>query len=312
MRRRLQYWRAFTRDGHPATTPKPIDIIETLVNARQRNIDRHWECQNGMTVLAHPAPSKNEPVVILDRVRTGNYPSAGDANGNRRRIPLGRGEVLLEPTYVMFLEEGYIAVLTGGDGPHAQRLAEYLRIKFNADWWLEPVLRDNLDEVLEEMRITEISISVPADLISRDLVGGDWYQALEAGKQLTEDGMVRIGLSVGQKGDRSFKEQMSEKYHDLVSSLRQAIGLQDFKTASVMGVRNGNRQMINLIEDQLVESVDVEDDKWFDSDKSVEYATNILRREVSQGPHKNKKIDAIRGADVIAFDSRRSDGPETD
>ena len=261
----------------------------------------------GMLILAHPVPSAEDPVIILDRVRTGNYPSAGDENGNRRQIPLAEGEVLLEPTYVMFLEEGFVAILTGGDGPHAQRLADYIRIKFSVDWRLEPVLRNNLNEVLEEMRITEINIAVPGERINRELVGGDWFEALDAAKKLTDDGIVRIALSVGQKGDQTFKQRMSEKYHGLVKRMQQAVGLQNFKTAKVTGVRNGNRQIINLIEDQLVETVDVEEDRWFDPEKSVEYATNVLLREVNKGSYREYRIGESDVANVVKFNPERTD-----
>lgn len=309
MRRRLQYWRVVDGNGAPLEAPDPWRITATLTNAKRRGVDRHFECKNGMTVLGHPVEHSAGPIIVLDRVRTGNYPSAGDGAGNRRPIPLGEDDVLLEPTYVLFLQGGYVAILAGGDGPHAQRLAEYIRGKFNCEWRIEPVLRDNLDEVLAEMRITELQISVPTSSITRELVGGDWFEALEAGKRLAEDGTVRIGMSVGRKGDQNFKERMSEMYRARVFQLRQSLGLQDFNSARVHGRRLGNPQMVDLIEDRLVHSVEVEADQWFDSDLSVEYASEVLVGEVSSGEYSEylfPPLDLVRNA--LEFNPGRSNG----
>lgn len=212
----------------------------------------------------------------------------------------------------MFLGGGYLAVLTGGDGPHAQRLAEYMREKFGVDWSIEPVLRDNLDEVLAEMRITEVKVSVPAERITRELVGGDWYSALESGKQLVDDGIVRIGMSVGQRGDRTFKQRMSDQFHARVEQLRQSFGLHEFKAAKVTGSRQGNSQTIDLIEDRLVETVEVEEDRWFDSNESTSYAADILVREIEGGPYSEYRLAATADGQIIDFNPGRSNDREVD
>ncbi|SMX90148.1 oxidoreductase [Brevibacterium aurantiacum] len=312
MRRRLQYWRAIDHHGIPVTQPSPIDLVATLRHSASVGLDRYWECRNGMTVLAHPVAVTNEPVMILDRVRTSNYPSAGDANGNRHPIPLRQGDTLLEPTYAMFLSDGIIAILTGGDGPHAQRLAEYLREKFHVNWSLEPILRDNLDEVLAELRITEVEFSIPAERIDRDLVGGDLFAALDAGRQLANDGTVRIGMSVGQKGDQNFKQRMSNRYHEVIDRLRQSAGLGEFNTARVRGQRRGNPQAIDLIQDRLVHTVDVEDDRWFDPDSSVQYASEVLTSEVDSGEFAANRIVSSNAGSVLQFNSERRHEQATD
>lgn len=312
MKRRLQYWRALDKLGNPAITPRPVDIVSTLEDARQKGSDRHWECRNGMTVLAHPVTGPQAGTIILDRVRTGNYPSAGDADGNRRPIPLGDEDVLLEPTYAMFLNDGIIALLTGGEGPHAQRLAEYMREKFGVDWTLEPVLRDDLDEILEQMRITELQVAVPVDKINRDLVGGDWYEALESGKRLAEDGVVRIGMSIGRKGDQAFKQRLSDAFRQRVGQLRQSLGLQDFNSAKVRGQRNGDAQTIDLLEDRLVHSVEVEDDIWFDTERSIAYASEVLQTQIDQGQFSDLRVaDDPKSGRILPFNPGRSRDAET-
>lgn len=235
-------------------------------------------------VLGHTITGAPGPALILDRVRTGNYPSAGDSAGNRLPIPLGNGEVLLEPTYALFLKNGLLAVLVGGDGPHPQRIGEYIREKLALGWYLEPVLRDDLDEVLNELRITELQVSIPAELINRELVGGDWYEALESASRLASNGIVRIGMSIGRRGNREFKARMNDYFHAKLSELRQAAGLTHFQSAKVHGEYRGNPQVVDLIQDRLVLSVEVDEERMSDPDEAVSYATEVLMSEVRNGP----------------------------
>ncbi len=62
------------------------------------------------------------PMIVLDRVRSTNLPSVGDAAGNRRPLNLGGGTGLLEPTFFALLDHNAVAVLTSGNGPRPKRL----------------------------------------------------------------------------------------------------------------------------------------------------------------------------------------------
>lgn len=161
MKRKVQYWRAFNQDGTALDNDVPRRIIATLEQAKANGVNRKWVCRNGMEVLGHPTNTISPPLLILDKIRSANYPSVGDEQGNRMPIPLQVGQVLLESTYAMFLSDGVIAVLVGTDGPHPQRIVEYLKAKLGVSWRIEPILRDDLDEVLKEMRITALEIVVP-------------------------------------------------------------------------------------------------------------------------------------------------------
>ena len=231
-----------------------------------------------MTVIAHAAGVVPLPTILLDKVRRENYPSIGDEEGTRQPMRLNAGEGLLEPTYFSFLENNVVAVLVNGNGPHPQRLAEYVRTKFSTPMAIVPVLRRDLDTVLDQMRFTQVEVAVPAERVTRDLVGGDWVEALDGARNLSQDGTIRIGLSVGQKGDAFYKKTFSDRLRSLTSELRQATGLGEFSTAKVTGKiagRSGN-QVIDLINDKFVERVEVDPDKFADPDQATSHAKEIL------------------------------------
>lgn len=313
MKRKVQYWRAFNDDGTVPDNDESRKIVATLEHAKAQELDRRWTCRNGMTVLGHPSSTTPAPLLILDKVRSANYPSAGDQQGNRVPIPLQQGQVLLEPTYAMFLNDGVIAVLMGSDGPHPQRIVEYLKAKLGVSWRIEPVLREDLDQVLNEMRITGIEIAIPTESITRELVGGDFYEALDSASQLSDDGIVRIGLSVGRKGDSNFKHRMSEKYRTLVTSLRSGLGLSHFHAAKVRGASHGDQKVIDLLEDRLVQSVEVEDSLWFDPETSARHAGEILFGRANASPFADSvpKDASVANVTLLPFEERTSHGKPT-
>lgn len=279
MQRNVQFWRIVQSDGAALTHRFPAaDLVKALESAATLGLDRHRVCKNGMTVLAHASGLSPMPMLLLDKVRRENYPSIGDRSGQRQAMRLKAGEGLLEPTYFSFLPNNVIAVLVNGNGPHPQRLAEYIRTKFQTPIGIEPVLRRDLDVVLSGMRLTEVEVAVPAERLDRGLVGGDWVEALDGARQLSHDGMIRIGLTVGLRGDAQFKASFSDHLRSLVSQLRQAVGFNELTTARVAGQVNGHRQVIDLIHDRFVERVKVDADKLGDPDKSVEHAREVLAK----------------------------------
>ncbi|WP_431711464.1 hypothetical protein [Glutamicibacter uratoxydans] len=277
MNRNVQFWRIVNGAGEELPGTFPANALVTLLEqAENRGMDRHLECRNGMMVLAHAGGNRPLPTVLLDKVRRENFPSVGNSQGQRSRIPLGSDEGLLEPTYFSFLPNNVVAVLVGGHGPHAQRLSEYLQIKFATSVSLQPVLRHDMDRILQEMRLTQIELAIPAENIDRDLIGGDWVQALDGASTLTHEGVIRIGLSVGRSGGASYKESFSNRLKELVSHLREATGIGVLKTARVSGVHNGQPQFIDLINDKFVERVEVDSERINDPEKAVEYAKQVL------------------------------------
>jgi hypothetical protein len=283
MRRSVQFWRLISEDGRDLNGPFPAEaIVRCLDRAARNNLDRHRHCRDGMVLLGHAARTKPLPSLVLDKVRHENLPSVGDAAGLRRSLGLANEEGLLEPTYCTFMENNVVAMLASGDGPRPGRLADYIRAKFGLAVGLTPVLRQDLDAVLQEMRVTSVDISIRAAHISRDLVGGDWVQALEAGRQLSQDGVVRVGFSVGRRGTREEKRHRGERFRALIDRLRGSGGLSEFQSAKVGGVVNGSSRTVDLIHDKFVQQTEVDADLLSDPERSVDYACDLLTEEIRQ------------------------------
>lgn len=281
MQRSVQYWRLTNADGTDMTQPFPAEkLVRGLKHAADRGLDRHRHCRDGMVLLGHAGRLQPVPSIVLDKVRHDNLPSVGDAGGRRRAIGLAAHEGLLEPTYCAFVDNNVVAMLMSGNGPRPQRLVDYLAAKFGVHVGLTPVLRKDLDVVLREMRITSVDVTIPAQRINRDLVGGDWVQALDAGRQLSQDGLVKVGFSVGRSGTRDHKRRLGERFRDLIDQLRGSGALSSFQSAKVGGVHHGTQRSVDLIHDKFVEKAEVDADLLNDPERSVDYACDILEAEI--------------------------------
>lgn len=215
-------------------------------------------------------------MIILDKVRRQNLPNVGDLSGNRSALPLPEGNGLLEPTYFAFLEHNAVAVLLSGNGPRPKRLTSYLKAKMGVSIGLVPILREDFETVLREMRITRVDVAVPADRISRDLVGGDWVTALDGARQLAQEGTITIGMSVGRKSIEE-KVRLGERFRGLVNELLQGGGLGSFKRARVEGrMPDGSQEVVDLIEDRLVQKVEVDPQPLLDPEQGSKEAKQIL------------------------------------
>ena len=128
--------------------------------------------------------------------------------------------------------------------------------------------------------------------------------ALDSGAELAEHGVIRIGMSVGRKGDTGYKNRMSDHYHHVVNTFRQSTGLGQFNSIKVKGVRNGNAQTLDLLEDQLVNIVEVDPDKWFDPDKSAKQARKVLIKNIREGRYSNLQLPP-GGTPIRTFNQAR-------
>lgn len=300
VKRSVQFWRIVGAEGEELPGPFPgANLVTALADAESQALDRHLVCRNGMTILAHACGSTPTPTVLLDKVRKENFPSVGNPQGRRARIPLGPDEGLLEPTYISFLRNNVIAVLGGGHGPHIQRFAEYVQTKFDTPITLVPVLRKDLDVVIDEMRMTQIELAIPAENIDRNLIGGDWVEALDGASQLSQDGIIRLGISVGRKGDAAYKASFSEKLKSLARNIRQAAGIGSVETARVQGIHKGHSQTIDLIEDRFVENIQVDPDLLNDPDHSAEYAKRLLREAAEESSAYLKRVVPPVGSNTV-------------
>ncbi|MEY1676099.1 oxidoreductase [Gordonia sp. ABKF26] len=279
MQRSVQYWRIVDVDGASLSGRFPArQVTRVLREAQEAGLDRHLACRDGMVLIAH-AEERNErrPMVVLDKVRRENLPSIGDRSGTRKPIGLASGEGLLEPTYCMFGENNVVAMLTSGDGPRAKRLCDYLSAKLSIEVGVDPVLTQDLDQVLDEMRFSSIEVAIPAERIDRDLVGGDWVETLAASRALAQNGgVVHVGMAVGRRGSRSFKETIRQRIRELTSQLRGSSGLSEMQSARVTGTIRGQQRTVDLLADRFVEKVDVDADRLADPAESVAYARQVL------------------------------------
>lgn len=234
MQRTVQFWRITNAAGGEIRSRFPASkAVRLLKAARTDGLDRHQTCRDGVELIAHPA-GNSPPMIILDKVRRQNLPNVGDLSGNRSALPLPEGNGLLEPTYFAFLEHNAVAVLLSGNGPRPKRLTSYLKAKMGVSIGLVPILREDFETVLREMRITRVDVAVPADRISRDLVGGDWVAALDGARQLAQEGAITIGMSVGRKSNEE-KVRLGERFRGLVNELLEGGGIGSFKRARVEG-----------------------------------------------------------------------------
>lgn len=274
----MQYWRITRPDGSALPGRFPAQrVVKQLVKAEADDKNRYRVCRDGMVLLGKGVAEPDHRMLILDKVRRENLPSVGNSAGARRAIGLSPDEGLLEPTYCLFTRRNILAMLTSGDGPRPRRLVDYLRAKLNIDIAIAPILTQNLDQVLAEMRVSAIDVAIPANRITRDLVGGDWVQALDGARTLAQDGVVRVGISVGRSGDAAHKQTMRRRIRQMTDLLRGSDGLSEFNSARVTGTMQGTNRSLNLLEDHFVEKTEVDADRINDPDRSAEYARELLR-----------------------------------
>ncbi|MEN3220155.1 oxidoreductase [Mycolicibacterium porcinum] len=281
MNRTVQYWRLLRPDGAALPGKFPAEqVVRRLRRAEAAGLNRYRRCADGMLLIAHG--TRDDRMLILDKVRRENLPSIGSAAGARRAIGLTPDEGLLEPTYCLFGERNIVAMLTSGDGPRARRLVDYLEHKLEMAVGIEPVLTQNLDQALDEMSVSRVDVAIPADRINRDLVGGDWVQALDGARALAQDGVVRIGISVGRRGTGTQKDAIRRRIRELVDALRGSGALSEFESARVVGSISGSPQSVDLLEDRFVEKTQVDADRLNDPERSTTYARELLSQSLTR------------------------------
>jgi hypothetical protein len=154
MNRTVQYWRITRPDGSALAGRFPAQrVVKQLVKAEADQQNRYRVWRDGMVLLGKGVAEPDHRMLILDKVRRENLPSVGNSAGARCAIGLSPDEGLLEPTYRLFTRRNILAMLTSGDGPRPRRVVDYVRAKLNIDIAIAPVLTQNLDEVLAEMRV---------------------------------------------------------------------------------------------------------------------------------------------------------------
>lgn len=281
-RRSVQFWRIDQLNGEGLERPFPARrVAEVLDNALEAGTDRHFASGDGTVLLAQAAAVTPYPVLLLDRVRDTNLPSVGDALGRRKALPLAPGDHLLETTYFAFLKRNVIAVLTSGNGPRASRLGEYLGGMLGLEVGLVPVVREDIEEILNRLEVSRFEFALPAERLSGKLLEGEWADVLDSASRLMTEGTFRISLSVGRSGRAEDKQRIRERIQRLIELFRGSASVEHFDHVVAEGKDSltGDREVVDLLKERFVSHIDVDPDTFNDPRKSSAAAIAILNKQ---------------------------------
>ncbi|GAA2855022.1 hypothetical protein GCM10010523_14590 [Paenarthrobacter ilicis] len=278
----MQFWRIDQLNGEGLERPFPARrVAEVLDNALEAGTDRHFASGDGTVLLAQAAAVTPYPVLLLDRVRDTNLPSVGDALGRRKALPLAPGDHLLETTYFAFLKRNVIAVLTSGNGPRASRLGEYLGGMLGLEVGLVPVVREDIEEILNRLEVSRFEFALPAERLSGKLLEGEWADVLDSASRLMTEGTFRISLGVGRSGRAEDKQRIRERIQRLIELFRGSASVEHFDHVVAEGKDSltGDREVVDLLKERFVSHIDVDPDTFNDPRKSSAAAIAILNKQ---------------------------------
>ncbi|WP_347108825.1 hypothetical protein AAHB33_18560 [Paenarthrobacter sp. S56] len=281
-RRSVQFWRIDQLQREQLTRPFPARrVAEILSAARDLGTDRQFVSPDGTVLLAQTAALSPYPVLLLDRVRDTNLPSVGDALGRRKPLPLEPGDHLLETSYFAFLKRNVIAVLTSGNGPRASRMGEYLGGMLGLETGLVPVVREDIEEILNRLEVSRFEFALPAQRLSGNLMEGEWADVLDSASRLMTEGTFRIALTVGRSGRAEDKQRIRERIQQLIDLFRRAGSVEhfDYVVAEGKDSLTGDREVVDLLKERFVSHVEVDADVFNNPAKSVAEAVAILNKQ---------------------------------
>lgn len=283
MLRTVQFWRLAHRDGSPMLAPFPGGlVVRELQSAEAQGRHRYRTCWDGTEILGQGLGVSPHPLVALYRTRRDNLPRLDD-NGQIARLPLTKAQALAEPSFFAFLPRNVIALLFNNDGPRASRLADYLNAKLGCDVSLQPVYREDLADVLAEMRMTAVELSIPAAQVPMLGGGDDWAEVLDNASRLVNDGGIRIRVSVGRTGNAAAKQAKSNRIRDLVGLLRNRSQDQmgHLGKARVEGKEPGssNPITVDLLNQKFVARVEVPGEALSDPTEAASAAMDAIDAE---------------------------------
>lgn len=282
LKRSVQFWRIGQLNGDELLRPFPARrVAEVLKDAETGGVDRHYSCADGTILLAQAAAVAPLPVLLLDRVRAGNLPSVGDSAGRRKPLPLEAGDNLLETTYFGFLKQNVLAVLSSGNGPRAARLGEYLCGMLGLEPSLEPVVREDVEDILERLDVSRFEFSLPAGRLSGKLMEGEWADVLDSASRLMSEGTFRVSLSVGRSGTAQEKQRIRDRIQQLIELFRRSGSMEQFDHVVAEGRDSvsGDREVVDLLKERFISYVDVDAGIFNDPARSAAEAVAILRKQ---------------------------------
>lgn len=260
MQRTVQFWRLANADGSSLSTIFPAGrVVRALQHAEQHKLRRYRKCTDGVETLGKGVAVRPLCTVALYRTRRTNLPRLND-DGAVTPIPLGHAQSLAEPSYFGFHPRNVVSLLYNNDGPRASRLPDYLNAKLGCNVRLLPIYREDLADVLDQMRMTAVELSIPAAQVAH-LAGGDsWAEVLENQARLLSDGYIGMKISIGRGGKAADRESRAGRIKDLVGLLRGRNDLAAFKKIKVTGNEGGDGEtiVVDLLEQRFISKVETD------------------------------------------------------
>lgn len=283
MLRTVQFWRIAQRDGSALPVVFPGGAVVRKLQAADRKGQRRYrKCPDGVEILGEGLSLRPHPLLAIYRTRRDNLPRLDD-NGRIGRLPLTGTQALAEPSFFAFLPRNIIGLLFNNDGPRAIRLADYLNAKFGCDVSLQPVYREDLAEVLEDMRMTAVELSVSSNQVP--LIGGgdDWAELLDNASNLIEDGAISLKMSIGRAGDAAARQARTSKIRELVDLIRgrDQDQMSHFNRVKVHGTEPGTKNPItvDLLNQKFVAHVEVDAETLSDAERAAPAAMTVIDQE---------------------------------
>lgn len=260
MRRSIQFYRIAQKDGSDLAAPFAGGrVVHALIAAKRRGLRRHRTCRDGVELLAQGLGNQPHPHLAMYRTRRTNLPRLEDA-GDIAELQLTNSQALAEVTYAAFLPRNILAVVFNNEGPRPNRLADYLNAKMACGIRLLPIYRDDLAEVLDNMRLSSIKVAIPeaqVPMLSRNSQD-DWAESLDTARRLLRGGVIHLDISVGRRGK---KEEKEGRRRNLGERLRELRGhdLTRFNSAKVDGkdLALDEQVTVDLLEQRFIARVDV-------------------------------------------------------
>jgi len=255
-------------------------ICDALGVAERDHKNRNHECTDGEVVQAQQFPATH-PSLILYLLRRQNLPRRENA-GVVTRLTLARGESLAEATYISFFPRNVVGVLYNQMGPSQGRLEEYLRKRFGLDVTIVPVYREDSLAIIEGLKLSSVRIGIPADQVqflspARGKKAKNFAASLEQMSKLVDGGVVEAGLSIGRLGPASERASAGSKIKGVVNQLFRETELHRYTKAVVEGRDATNeKQVINLLHDRLIQSVEISDQAQDQLDQTSERSLEAL------------------------------------
>ena len=318
MLRTVQFWRIARADGAALPVSFPgRDVVRELQAANTRGQRRYRDCPDGVEVLGEGLLLGPHPLLAIYRTRRDNLPRLDD-NGLIGSLPLTETQALAEPSFFAFLPRNIVGLLFNNDGPRAARLADYLNAKFGCDISLQPVYREDLAEVLDEMRMTAIELTVSSAQVP--LVGGgdDWAELLDNASNLIDDGAISLKLSIGRGGNASARQARTSKVRRLVDLIRSRSQDQmgHFSRVKVQGTESGTKNPItvDLLNQKFVARVEVDAETLSDAERAAPAAMEVISEQwrtnraflINSTPPVDEVRKAARQARNVAANGRRA------